>query len=148
MSGVDRLCPTPPAGRAAPAARRSRRESGITLIEVLVAILVFTIGVLGLASVVPMGMKRVTTSAGDTRASELASERCEQILTTPYDDPDLDAGTHNDPGNPRDGRYNISWSVEVDQPLTSCKRVTVTVLRTGEIRSRARLVIVVTQVGG
>ena len=122
-----------------------RDERGVSLLEVLCAILVFTVGVLGIASVIPTGMKKVTNSAGDTHASELASQTAEQILVTPYDDPELDSGSHNDPNNPRDSYYNVSWSVDVDQPLTSCKRVTITVTRTGSSTVRAKVVVVVAQ---
>ena len=134
---------TPQPPRARRASRRLDRQAGVTLIEVLIAILVFSIGILGLATVIPMGTKRVTMSAGDTHASELAAERAELLLSTAYNDGDLDAGSHSDPNNPRDGVYNISWSVDVDQPLSACKRVTITVSRASVTRSR--LVIVSTQ---
>jgi type IV pilus assembly protein PilV len=121
---------------------RIRNEAGLTLVEILIAIMIFAVGVLGIAIVFPQGMNRVTDATGDTRASELASERCELVLGTPYDDVTLEAGAHSDPDNPRDGLYNVSWNVEVDQPLAACKRVTVSVTRPGEARPRARLMVV------
>lgn len=117
------------------------------MVEVLIAIMVFAVGVLGIAIAFPRGMDKVTDSAGDTRASELASERCELILGMPYDSGDLDSGAHSDPDNPRDGRYNVSWNVETNQPLDNCKRVTVSVTRSGETRPRAKLMVVQTQCG-
>jgi Tfp pilus assembly protein PilV len=121
-------------------------ESGLSLAEVLVALVVFTIGALGLAGVIPLGMNRVTDSNSDTVASTLAAERCEALLATPYDDETLDAGDHTDPGNPYEGHYNVSWTVEVDEPRPECKRVTVRVQR-GTGRVLVRLAIVVPHTG-
>ena len=122
-------------------------ESGLTLAEVLVAMVVFTVGALGLGAVIPMGMNRVTDSASDTRASALAANRCENILETPYDDPDLDPGTHVDPANPYEGLYNIEWTVEENQPLDACKRVTVVVRHSSRNNTMGRLVVVVPRSG-
>ena len=63
----------------------------------------------------------------NTRASELCSQVMERLLDTPYDDPDMDDGGHTDANNPYDGHYFVSWNVETNQPIDSCKRVTVTV---------------------
>jgi type IV pilus modification protein PilV len=122
---------------------RLRPEAGLTLIEVLVAVVVFTVGALALVALVPTGMKKVTNSEADTRASALAAERCEQLLITPYDHSDLDAGNHQDDTNPHDGLYDVLWTVEEDQPVTECKRVTVTVERASSTKVLARLMIVV-----
>jgi Tfp pilus assembly protein PilV len=102
-------------------------ERGITLVEVLVALLLFAVGTLALASLIPTGTKSVSSSGEHTRASELAAWKIEQLLDTPYNHPDLDAGVHNDVGNPFPGSYHVSWNVELNQPFTACKRLTVTV---------------------
>lgn len=130
------------------ASRASRDEAGLTLIEVVIAVLVITIGVLALAAVIPTGIHRVTDSEAQTRASALGSERVEQLLITPYDHEDLDAGSHHDPENPRDGLYDVDWSVELEQPVEDCKRVTVTVRRASTSASLGQLVIVVPRSGG
>jgi prepilin-type N-terminal cleavage/methylation domain-containing protein len=140
--------------RSSPAARttmglgpRGSRSAGFTLMEVMVALIIFSVGLLGLASVLPLGINRVTDSASDTRASELAAERAEKVITSPYDDPDNDAGDHTDPHNPRDGVYNVSWSVEVNQPITSCKRVTISVTKTDQANPLVTLMCVVNLAG-
>jgi len=114
---------------------------------VLVAVVVFTVGALGLGAVIPMGVNRVSDSASDTRASALAASRCETILETPYDDPDLDPGNHVDPANPYEGLYNVEWNVEDNQPLTACKRVTVVVRHSSRNNTLGRLVVVVPRSG-
>lgn len=110
--------------RSRPGARAAR---GFTLIEVMVALVVFAVGVLSLAMLIPLGTKGISRSGQTTRASELSVSTMERLLSTPYDDGDLSVGTHNDPGNPYTGSYYVQWVVEGDQPITSCKRITVRV---------------------
>lgn len=131
-------------------ARRRRNdpaESGISLIEVMVAVVVITVGILALGAAIPTGIHKVTDSESDTRASAFGSERCEQLLITPYDHEDLAAGPHEDDQNPHNGLYDVLWSVEDNQPVTDCKRVTVTVERASSSKVLARLVIVVPKSG-
>lgn len=106
---------------------RPRDPRGVTLIEVLVALTLFAIGTLALASLIPAGTKSVSNSGEQTRASELAAQTIEVLLDTPYGDGNLTAGTHNDPDNPHPGSYFVSWVVQDDQPIASCKRITVIV---------------------
>jgi len=132
-----------------PVARPHRAEAGFTLIEVMFAIVIFAIGVMALMLCVPMAGKRVMKSGAQTRASAIASEAAEELLTVPYGHSSLTTGTHNDPANPHDGVYYTRWTVENDAPITSCKRITVTVAR-GAVTNIpvARLVIVTPQSGG
>jgi len=70
-----------------------RAQSGFTLVEVLVALMVFVIGILSIAAMMPSGSRSVNRSGDETRASELASARAERLLSTSYADPDLTAGS-------------------------------------------------------
>ncbi len=127
-------------------ARARHRAAGFSLIEVMIALMVFALGVLSLSLVVPMATKRVTSAGIQTRASSLAAERAETLLTTPYDHGDLTAGTHTDPANPVDGSYYIRWVVTDGQPITGCKRVKVTVSkRSVAARPEAAVTIVCPQ---
>ena len=65
---------------------------GFTLVEVLVAITVFAVGVLSLASLMPLGTRNISKSADQSRGSELASACAERLLTTPYADSPLAEG--------------------------------------------------------
>jgi prepilin-type N-terminal cleavage/methylation domain-containing protein len=145
MSSLVPARATPPGSRT----RSGRPEAGFTLIEVLFAIVIFGIGVMALMACVPMASNRVMKSGAQTRASAIASETAEELLTVPYGHSSLTPGTHNDPANPHDGIYYTRWVVENDQPIGSCKRITVTVAR-GAVSNVpvVRLVVVTPQSGG
>lgn len=134
------------AGAGSPAGLRGER--GFTLVELAVSLGVFMVGALTLALVMPMATRRLENATMQTRASQLAAECSEHILATPWDHDDLTSGTHDDPGNPRDGRYYVRWSVETDQPIASCKRVTVSVSRGSTAGvALAQIVVVVPRAG-
>lgn len=140
----------------APRPRANRRRPhgpvgtrGFTLVEVMIALVVLSIGVLALASLMPMGTKKISNSASRTRASELAATRAERLLATPYADSTLTAGTHDDDENPHEGQYYLSWTVEDDVPITSCKRITVFARWPSASSSlNTRVVVVTPRAGG
>lgn len=137
--------------RASSVPRASRRPAvaGFTLIELSVAMVVFAVAALALAALIPLGSNRQGEAGQFTRGSSLAARACETLLTTPYDDPDLDPGAHDDPANPYLGRYHVHWSVEADQPIAACKRITVTVTSpASNSPALVRIVIVSPQSGG
>jgi prepilin-type N-terminal cleavage/methylation domain-containing protein len=129
--------------------RALTRSHGFTLVEVLVALMVFVVGVLSIAAMMPTGSRSVNRSGDQTRASELASACAERLLSTSYADADLFSGAHVDPANPREGKYYVGWSVQDDQPMPLCKRATITVRwPTSTSAPGASLVIVVPRSGG
>ncbi|MCC6349875.1 MAG: prepilin-type N-terminal cleavage/methylation domain-containing protein [Candidatus Eisenbacteria bacterium] len=135
---------------------RSRRPAGLrnpragfTLIEVMVALVIFAVGVLSLGLVVPAATKRVTKAGVQTRASALAAERAETLLTTPYGHDDLLSGAHTDPENPVDSTYYVRWTVTDDAPIAGCKRVVVSVSKNSVgAKAEAAVTIVCPQSGG
>jgi type IV pilus assembly protein PilV len=130
-------------------ARTAAVSRGFTLVETMIALVVLSVGVLALASLMPMGTKKISNSASRTRASELAATLAERLLATPYADTTLTEGTHDDEENPHEGQYYLSWTVEDDQPITSCKRITVHARWPSASSSlSARVVVVTPRAGG
>ena len=126
-----------------------RRQSGFTLIEIMFAMVVFAVGMLALLMCVPVASKKVMSSGSQTRAASLAAEMAEELLSTPYNNSALTAGTHNDPANPHDAIYYTRWVVSDNAPIAQCKRVTVTVARRSVTATpEARIIIITPRSGG
>jgi len=138
-----------PLHRTSARGRRPGSRRGFSLIEVMIALVVFAIGVLSLGLVVPLATRKVERAGQQTRASSLAAQQAEQLLMTPFGDPTLTVGTHTNAGNPVSGIYYVSWAVRDSTPVTGCKRVTVSVARYGVNNpAEAQLVIIVPQSNG
>jgi prepilin-type N-terminal cleavage/methylation domain-containing protein len=130
--------------------RTPASDAGFTLAEVLVALIVFAIGVLSLAALMPLGTNRVSRAGSQTNASSAAAAAAERLLQTPYLDSSITAGNHTDDGNnPYPPNIWVEWNVEDDQPITDCKRITIIAHWPNIASTRtAQLVIVVPHSGG
>jgi type IV pilus assembly protein PilV len=100
-------------------------DKGFTLIEVLIAITVLTIGLLAVSTMQVSSIRGNAFAARQTEGTTIALDRLEKIMSLSYDDADLAAGSHSDP-SPLSG-YSVFWDVEDDSPLNNTKRVNVTV---------------------
>jgi len=129
--------------------RRRSSAAGFTLIEVMVALVIISVGLMTLVGLIPLGSRQVASTTQRSRASQLASSRAERLLITPYSDEDLVPGSHSDDENPLEGEYWVTWVVEDDQPIAGCKRVVVrTSARSAGAPSLSNVVIVVPRSGG
>ncbi len=110
---------------------KKSNNRGFTIIEVLIAISIFAIGFLSLAALQIKSVNSNTSARIQTEATRWAADRMERLLSLPYSDADLVAGTYSDTSE--EGGYDISWSVTDDTPLAGTKaiRVTVTPPRSG-----------------
>jgi type IV pilus assembly protein PilV len=106
------------------------KEDGFTLIEVLIALTIFAIGLLAVAAMQVSAVKVNSTAGKLTNLSTLGMDKVEELSALPYTDAELTAGNHTDPVTP-DG-YSVSWDVVVDNPVTSTKNVTVTITGRGK----------------
>lgn len=98
---------------------------GFTLIEVLMAMTIFAVGILALAGLQAGYIGGNAAARVQTEATAVASEYLEWLRSLPYDHFELrPVGTHHD----RSGAYRVVWSVhENDVPSgTKTLRVTVT----------------------
>ncbi len=113
-----------------PAAKPLSPEDGFSLLEILMAVAVFAIGVLGIAGLQVQATNKTTHSRLFTEAYTVACDQIEAIYLMPYTDANITAGTHTvgntGPGN----RYNLSYTVTDNlgpTPPANTKTITVTV---------------------
>jgi len=127
---------------------KKSNEKGFTLIEILIAIVVFAIGILAVGKMQIAAIKGNYFANDLTRATTLAQDRMEKLISLSYIDNDLldtdgdgtnqalnfglDDNTtvtadHNDPNNPVDSRYNIFWNIAPDYPINNTKTIKVIV---------------------
>jgi len=131
-------------------------NKGFTFVETLVALVVFTIGILTLNKMQIISIIGNSNASGITATATWASAQIEEILSLDYNDPLLaddgdgtgqdtdddgidDGGNDfglNDIGAAADGgssspdnNYTIFWNVAVDEPIPNIKTIRVIVTR-------------------
>lgn len=100
---------------------------GFTHVEMMIALLIFGLGVLGLAQALPNGIQLRDRARRMSVATALAQQQVESLRNLPFTHANLSAGGHTDAGNPVDGAYSRSWTVVDNDPVVGMKRVSVTV---------------------
>ena len=104
-----------------------KSEKGIGLIEILIAIVLFGIGVSLALRTLPESNVAMTRGRNITTATNFAQEKVEELMSIPFSNTDLNSGTHPDPDNPIDRTFTRSWTVTDDSPVAGMKTVAVTV---------------------
>ena len=103
---------------------RESREGGFTLLEVIVAISILTVGLLAVASMQTAAIRGNDAAYRITEGVTWAQDRLEYLMALPYDDSLLDAGAGQaDPMTSPTG-YTITYDVEAG-PIANTKRITV-----------------------
>ncbi|MDH5525315.1 MAG: prepilin-type N-terminal cleavage/methylation domain-containing protein [Desulfobulbaceae bacterium] len=111
------------------------KQRGFTLIEVLIAITVFSVGILAVIMMQGTSVDSNAKALQITEAVTVSGREVEEILAEPYD-------TLVD-GNKTFGNYTLSWVVINDNPIKNVKMVTVTSQRTGLFKNfRTKTVMV------
>ena len=70
--------------------RIKKNQNGFTLIEIMIAVTVLTIGILAIAKMQLSAVKGNSYASGLTEASTLAQDKMEELMSLAYDDSDLD----------------------------------------------------------
>lgn len=108
----------------------SKKENGYTLIEVLIALTIFAVGMLAVAGMQTLAIRMNSTAGKLTNLSTWGMDKIEELSALSYDDSLLDSA-----GNPHQeilGNYTISWTIIDDNPVTNTKNITVTVTGQGK----------------
>ena len=84
---------------------------GFTLIEVLIAIAVFSIGILAVSAMQMTSVKGNASARRVTEATALAENPIERLLELPYDHNDLNPDPALNPHQATSGPYEIDWTV-------------------------------------
>jgi len=109
----------------------ARRERGSTLAELMVALVVLSIGLLAVAQLFPAGARSQVQDRMRTFANYYAQEKVERLTSLDWSHPELVVGRHPLSGNETLGDTG-AWSrvyqvATMAAPLDNLKKVTVTV---------------------
>ncbi len=106
---------------------KSHQDDGFTLIEVLIAIAIFSIGILAVASLQTYALTQTRSSRITTECLTLATQHAERLMALPFYDPsdvdftthpaDLVEGTYTAEDDEDFPRYQIQWTVIDDVPI-------------------------------
>lgn len=107
-----------------------KKQDGFTLIEVLIAVTIFAVGLLAIAAMQTSAIRMNSTGNRLTELSTCGIDKLERLMSLPYSDPQLGAGTQTDPVTP-DG-YTVSWTVVPNIPTTNTSTITLTVAGKGK----------------
>jgi type IV pilus modification protein PilV len=84
-----------------------KSEGGFTVVEVLIAVLVLTVGLLGMVTTAALTTRMIAQGQHYTEASAIANERFEILRARPC--------SEMSGGSEHVGRFSVSWTVTADQ---------------------------------
>jgi Tfp pilus assembly protein PilV len=102
-----------------------KNKEGFTLLEVIFAVSILTVGILSVAAMQASSIRGNAFAWGTSEASNTAMGQIEAMMEWPYDDARLTAGETHDGGTA--GKYDISWTVADDAVINQTKTVNVTI---------------------
>jgi type IV pilus assembly protein PilV len=120
-----------------------KENKGFTIVEVMIAMAIFSIGYLAYSGLQIAATKANTKARWLTLAVTCGTDRIEQLLELPYMHADLAAGTHtlahdadgidndsdgriDEPGE--SGSLNFTWTVTDNAPLADVKTININII--------------------
>jgi type IV pilus assembly protein PilV len=100
-----------------------KNRGGFTLIEVLLAITIFAVGILAIAGMQIKSINLNSAARMQTEATTAAVDCMERLLSLPYEHPDLDERSGIQ--ERQVGAYSVFWQVTDEAPISWCKTVSV-----------------------
>jgi len=115
--------------------KQQPNENGFTLVEVMVAITVFAVGILAAASMQITSTQTNASARGITESTMAGSMQMERLMGRPWSHPDLVDRSRLDeveladlpPAQINVGRSQISWTVRDNIPTQDTKTVVMTI---------------------
>ncbi len=101
-------------------------EKGFTLIEILIAITILTVGLLAVASMQGTALRGDSFAYKRTEASTWAQDKLESLMADPF----IGASEGNE--NSPDGKYTIEWKIEPVAGVTNASTITINVKQNGK----------------
>lgn len=106
----------------------ANKEKGFTLVEILISLTIFAIGILGIASMQAWGLRGNASAIRHSEAATLATDQIEQLMTVPYDALISGVPTQTTASTTvQQGNYGITWTVTPDIPIDLTTKITVNV---------------------
>jgi type IV pilus assembly protein PilV len=90
---------------------RTRDQHGFTLLEVMIALAIFAIGILAVSAMQMNSINQNAAARMQTEATTVATDAMERLLALPYDHGQLDADVTLNPHRQVVGAYTVQWSV-------------------------------------
>jgi len=116
--------------KAAETIREKRGQRGFTLIEVLIAMAIFSVGMLAVGAMQITSTNTNASARIHTEEYTWVVDQIERLTALDYDHPELVAteppATPLPPHSVVQGPYTVSWTVVDDTPVAGAKRITVT----------------------
>lgn len=117
-----------------------RNQGGFTLLEILLAITIFAIGLLAVAAMQVSAIRGNKLGGDYTTATVLAQQQLEALKTGDITTAAYNAGGYADPANPitvggSGGTFNRTWTITANTAFSVRTTVTVSWTRAGVTRT-------------
>jgi prepilin-type N-terminal cleavage/methylation domain-containing protein len=105
---------------------------GFSLLEVMIALIIGSIGLSAIARVFSAGGRSLGNSKRMTEATLAGQEKIEQLKALSLSDAALAAGNHQDTTSASGATYVRLWTVQDNTPISGMKRIRMRVMHANE----------------